>query len=642
MSLIAVDNLSRRDAQVGGCARPGRSAQGILGELRSPVNLICLAALIGYAIAFCRSIPWWFDPNWTTDDALQQAFPFWKVVHPELFRGDLITRMMECYLSPLHYLVSWSITYLTYDPIMTGHWVMLIQLLLTAFFVFGAVRGATAFAPACIAVMWLLHTRHVMQRLTGGLPRGWAAPVLAAFFYFALRRNHRGMLCALFLGCLSHPPAALVAAAAYGATLVWRWLQVATRAEYRRPLLEFVLVSPLIVLSTYFIVRMPPEIGEMATYDKALSMPEFQKPRGRFPFVPLRDPVDEIRSFGFQAFADRFYNPAVGLPSFLKFDGIGKHIKAWVPETVTFLFLIGLLIGVVRHRRLLIPAEAVFYLLGALSVYELSRILAFRLYVPDRHLQFPLAIFFVVGMTITFWRAGSMIQVPGTTDHSESSAQRFGNGLGSWLMLAPLAALVIFASGSGLQGSANFNYSTGKRGGVFAWLRDHTPLTSLVAGEPTHIDAMQLFARRQAYVTTETAHPFYDQFYREMKRRLEVTWKAHYAKSLGEIVALLKPEGVNYFVFRLHSFDPDNLKEATYFSPFEPMIRALTSADPTAFAFSALPARVNMKEFPAMPYRDKQSVVLNIDELDRFLSSRSEPRTPVGAAEVNVDATSAS
>jgi len=50
-----------------------------------------------YLAAFYSGIrEYWFSPDWATDDSMQQIFPFYKALHPGLFEGDLITKMMEC------------------------------------------------------------------------------------------------------------------------------------------------------------------------------------------------------------------------------------------------------------------------------------------------------------------------------------------------------------------------------------------------------------------------------------------------------------------------------------------------------------------------------------------------------------------
>ena len=157
----------------------------------SAANLICCGLCLLYTYLFIKSLsPYWFSPKWTTDDALQQAFPFHAVHHPHIFEGDLLYNAMKGYLPPLHRLIAGAITWFSADPIMTGHWVMLLQISLSVIFVFLAVQSMTCAAPAFLAVTWLLHTRLTIQRLTGGLPRGWALPLLAACVFLMLKKKY--------------------------------------------------------------------------------------------------------------------------------------------------------------------------------------------------------------------------------------------------------------------------------------------------------------------------------------------------------------------------------------------------------------------------------------------------------------------
>src|SRR5262249_1351766 len=111
-------------------------------------NVLCGALFAFYTICFWHNLSGrWFDPSVTTDDAFPQVFQFHAVYHPGIFDNDLITEMMRCYLTPLHYALCYAITWLTGDPIMMAHWVMFIQLALTLLFIFLAVRHAASAAP---------------------------------------------------------------------------------------------------------------------------------------------------------------------------------------------------------------------------------------------------------------------------------------------------------------------------------------------------------------------------------------------------------------------------------------------------------------------------------------------------------------
>jgi hypothetical protein len=568
--------------------------------------LSCVLMLVYSFLFWERISDYWFNPAWTTDDALQQTYPFHQVFHPELFRGDLITEMVGGYLPPIHYGLSYLFTWLTGDPLMMGHWLMLLQIVSALGFLFFAVRRAAGTAPAFLAVTWLLHTRHVMQRMTSGLPRGWSPLVFSAYFYFALSGNHWGMLATLLVGCLLHPPATFVIAIAYGLYLVIRVCFPETRKTFIKPLLRLLLVSPILLILTLKVLHRPEKIGAMVSYQEALQMPEFQKPLGRFPFVPLRPALDEIKSFAFQAFVTRFYSP----PRFWK-----RHMF----EIVTVLSLLLLLLSY-KYRRNAVPLSLITFAIAAGSVYFASRALAFKLYVPDRHLQIPFAYVWITIFTIGVWRffipRNILTPIPEMKPFPQVTTRQ---SLAAAVALMMVSALVLVGGGLGLNGAMNFNFSRTKKGHAWEWLKKNTPLDSLVAGEPTLLDSVFLFGARQGYVTTEVAHPFYRTYNEEMKRRLAISLRAHYAKSWPEVLALLEPEGIDYFVFERRQFYPETLKQVTYFPPLDELARSLAQSPPEAYAFKNIPQTSDGKPAPFVVHRDGWSTVVDVKKLKEFL-----------------------
>lgn len=578
------------------------------------------ALFLTYCILFWKSLNGhWFDPNWTTDDALQQLYPFYKVFHPDNFAGDYITKMMECYLAPMHYWISWIVTWMTGDPIMMGHWLMFAQLASTLAFVFLAVRYAAGAPAAFLSAIWMLHTRHIVQRMTAGLPRGWSATILSGFVYFLLLENHRLILAWLFVGCLLHTPSTLICAVTYGLFLVWRTVLPSTRDEYRPRLLTYVLLSPVYLVVVFSVVQMPADIGRMATYAEAKALPEFQRALpetgisegGRFPYVPLNSIGKEIRFFAFQAFVGRFDNPA-------------KAWKSSVRPIAIGLLIAFVLVSLVRRVKIL-PTEFYFYLMSVCIVYWASRILAFRLYVPDRHLQFPMAIFFVTAYPIAAWRLFSpKLLLPALSTTANRSIEAIGMKT-SWrgfLGITLLGLLVYSGSGLSLSGSANFNYAKWKRGQVFEWIRKNTPPGALVAGAPTALDPVQLFGMRKGYVTTETSHPFFDKYRDEMRRRLEITFRALYAPDIRTMRELLKGEKIDYFLFEKELFYPEKLQNARYFPPQTALIRQLTARPYDEYAYRKLPAVIRKpmtadasKAFPFLAYWDNRYVLIDVNKL---------------------------
>jgi hypothetical protein len=505
-------------------------------------NLLSLGLVIAYVVAFVGSLDGrWFDPRWTTDDAAQQGFPFYEAIYPGRFDNDLVAEVMRGCLPALHYWVGYALTVVTRDPIMTGHWMMLIQVCAAAGFLFAAVRRASATAPALLAVVWLFHSRLAMQRMTGGLPRGWTPAIFSAFLYFTLSNRHMGALAVIMAAIFLNPPAAVLVGLAYGGILIWRLIASTgeTRALPRRRLVTAIALAPLFAAVAFVAVQRPAHIGQMVSVSQASQMPEFQRPHGRFPFLPLLSASEEFSMFGLQAFLSRM-----------------DRSQPWWEENMGF--VVGaLLIAVAAlggcRRRIAIPGEVVFFGGAALVTYYLSRIFAFKLFVPDRHLQIPLVVFFIAAFCIGVWRAchrGGF----GAVWHDT----RLKMSWASVLACCSVGWLVWQGSGLGLSGDANFNYPAWKRGHYYQWLRNNTPADALVACQPTHCDGVQLFAARRAFVTTETSQPFYPRYNLEMRRRRPLRssclcWsrKALPISFSGELTSLLGGSQEQRIILRL-------------------------------------------------------------------------------------------
>lgn len=574
-------------------------------------GLVSTLLVVGYFIAFVNSFEGrWFNPEWTTDDATQQTYPLYDAIDPGVFENDLISEVMRGCLPPVHYWISYGITVLTRDPIMTGHWVMLIQLSLALAFSFLAVRALTSNVPAALAVLWLLHSRNTMQRMTGGLPRGWTPAIFAAFLYFACTKRHWAAMVTILLGATLNPPGALIVGVAYGLLMVWRY--VSTSGEERRVarqnLLRSAAVSPLFVLVTLLVVQRPAHIGQMVSFSEASAMPEFQRPLGRFPFLPLRPIAEEFQTFGYQAFIGRLYRPAL----------FWRQNMLWmIPSALALLAGVGLL-----RKRIILPAEVFLFGVASLTTYVLSRIFAFRLFVPDRHLQIPMVFFMVFAFVVGIWRAFHRKSIPEQRSSDRVAPSSLAN---SWpaLAVSALMGIVVYqCSNSGLQGDANFNYPMFKRGRMYEWVRENTPQDALIACHPTHCDGMQLFAVRKALVTTETSHPFYPRYNLEMRRRSELSLRAHYAQSLAEVVTLLQPEGVTHFIFRRADFRPERLAKATYFPPLDKVMQELLAKPHDKLAFYQLPKSIDPEKYPYVKFIDDVSVIIDIRALATFLQGR--------------------
>lgn len=566
-------------------------------------SALFLVLLVTYLYFFIESLPYWFHPGWTTDDALQQWFPFHEVLHPGVFEGDLIYETMKGYLAPAHYWFCALLTYLTGDVIMAAHWAMLAQVVLAITFVFLAVRHCSSTPAALFAVIWFLHSRYLVQRMTGGLPRGWSAVLIPALCYFALKRHHTAILGLLLLGCLSNPPTTFLCGVAYG---VWLFVSafILRNAEFRKPFWRLLVLSPAFAVVTLLVVQRPEEVGQMVSFAEASQMAQFQVPDGRFAFLPFPSIREEVLTFGFLAFLGRLYDP-------------GAFLTHSMPLLVVLLF-VGMF-GALRARKpYLLPSIFGALFFAITTVYLLSRPLAFWLYVPNRHLQFPLALFWIMAFPVLVWRLFHSSRSESAL--ADSSLQSSWKSVVALLMLGAFIAL---GSGSGLHGSANFNYSYTKHGNLFLWAKDNTSRDALFAGEPRLIDGMMLLGERRAYATNETYHPFYSRYREEIERRLEITFRAHYAETLQEVHDILHPEGIDYFVFRRKRFYPEELLKERFHPPLDRLVESLTSRDAERYAYKQLPRTVDIEYFPPLVFRDDYAAIVDVKALGEWLQGRA-------------------
>lgn len=541
-------------------------------------NILAFCVLAAYSVLFLMDIsPYWFSPNWITDDAMQQVYQFHEVFNPGIFKGDIITESMSLYLAPLHYWLAYLITYLTGDPIVMAHWVMCLQVFLTVIFIFMTINYSAGFFPACMGALWFLHSGILIQRLTGGLPRGWISPFVAIYLYLAAKQSHFFILISLLLACVLNSLAAFLLIASYSLFLFVNYLNKETRAAYTRPVIYFVACCPIYLLVTLHAIKRPESIGKMVTYKEALEMPSLSK-EGRFKIAPLPPVTFEFNTQVFQIFT-------------VDYNKVLRPIKPFVGIVV--ISLIVLICAYAAHRKTPpIPRSLYTFIFATLICYFLARIFAYNLYVPNRYLRFPISIFLICFFCISLWRI-------------------FPKRIHSYLALLLLASYVFIGTGSGLQKEAGYNYEKGQDGHIFEWIRKYTAQDSVVAGYPNLVDPLPLFAMRKVYISNETAHPFYDKFYEVVKHRLEVTFRAHYARNMKDFLNALNDEKIDYFIFDRKRFAPEALAKASYFAPFDKLIEELTKNNVGEYAYFQLPKDLDEKA-PYLKFIDSNTALVDV------------------------------
>ena len=559
--------------------------------------------------------PRFFSETCTHNDLRQQGFPFYRANHPEMFSNDLVFESMNGYLPPLHSALGLLFTYLTDNPVITGHILMSLQLLLTIIGIFGALRVVTGFVPACVGVALFLNAAPLVLLLSGGLARGWIGPVIAIYLWLIVAARRRGVgvraegsvWCWLVVAALLNPVATFIILSMESLRSVARFIASRARQEFFRfSMLPFGGVALAVVITTSLITARPPAIGNMATLAVASNLQGFSRPGGRFAVLPFPEPWVEFKTLALQLFT--------GFWSDLS-DG-----KQRLVEPLLFAAILAMIAAtLVRWRagrkfsEIVVP-EFLGFGCVVLGCYFLARQVAFNLYIPDRYFGMPAGIFFALSVPSFLWLVS-----PTAGRVSSGGIRDLGFRYGAQLML-------VFATfsfgGFGPRGPELFDVCYQRQEALWDFLKLKTFSDAVIAGHPTTLDGVQLFGRRIGYITTETAHPFYDRYYAEVKRRMEVTFSAHYARDWRGFHTLLSREGIDYFVFRVGDFAPERLHRERYEIPFQNMIRRLNNFPREEFVFSSLPGVIYAEPHPYQVLRTNNVAVVDVAALGRWLGTK--------------------
>lgn len=556
---------------------------------------ICIAGLAIYTFYFVQNLLQlgWFNPGKSTDDALQQVFLFYQAITPGRYTGDLIFTAMRQYLFPLHWGLGYILTLLIGDPIMASHVMQLIQILLMVIFVWLSVRALANRSVAHLAALWLLHTRPLIERTTGGLPRGWLGPVCACFIYLAVTRRFRAILLLFFIASLLNPPSAFLIGIAYGLLLVFLNFERDTKNIARKALLEFTLTGIVVALGMTWLTSRPASIGKMISLQEASHLPQFQRKTGRFKLLPFPPSIE--------VFSD------LGVKAFWPWSGKKKHeAKSKAPVThrtalitITGLALILLVIGVIR-RRAVITVELVIFFIATIIAYALALKFAFYLYLPSRYVLVPLCLFTIIVFSTAMWRALSTSE----NDKSFNLPREWKGALG----FTGLAMALVWFSGWGFLGSAGFSVKRPSPD-FYKALNPLLSENALIGGNPEVFGGTMLFLNRRMLATSETTHPFFPTYYKEMQRRLMVLWNGVYSNSMEHFVTSLSKEGVTHFIFNHRDYKYEKGKGPETFLPVGSWVKKLAQRPKESLVYTSLKHGAKRS---CIIYHDKRVLVVEV------------------------------
>jgi len=487
------------------------------------------AGLLGALVFVGAHLPGLTNAHVVNDDVRQQLFWMQRWLDPELYPGDILADYARHYVpwgvQGVYWLASRAMSPLVFSKILPG---LLFVGLGLALYGLGRTYGGRAAAWSTLALLWL--DPFFLDRLAGGLARGFAAPLLALGWWGWASGRSRVIALALLLQSIFIPYAAVLFGTALG--LGWLWAKAQRRQAEPFPSRRWHFVVGAGAASmvgafshSFSAAGYGPLVGGLAS-------PEFG-PTGRFPLLPFGSPGYEL-----------LVEPWLWLAPFREGGFVCGVLAVLALGTVLF----------VGGRRVLaaastgLAAPVVHMMAASLLLYALARTFPLSLFFASRYLEHTAHLLLVVALGASL---GRLLPPLSRT-------------------AAAVCLLVVVLLGTARQhGVGLFDYSAN----VALYDRlQALPKDALIAGHPYVMDSALTFGRRRVLATFELAHPWAHGYWRWLRPRIEDVLRAYYAAEPSEVLLVSQRYGIDFWVVDERHFAPRFLDPP---SPMVPLCQAL-------------------------------------------------------------------
>jgi hypothetical protein len=512
------------------------------------------SALVG----LCAQWPGFVNPYVVNDDVRQQLYWMRRWLDPTLYPPDILNDYASLY-------VSWGVKALyragclLCDPLLFSKFVAagLFAWLGALFFATGRALRNDSLGAAALCLCWF--SPAFMENISGGLARGFAAPLFLLFVLGLVRRSRVLTLGALMAQALFIPYILLPCLLASCLHLAaWRSGLVKDAALLRGWSDALACAAALGLALAWQRGLGEAGFGPLPWLADISARPEFHA-GGRLELLPFPTLGWELFARPWAAFAPFREGYAPGI-AFTCLAVPVLVLGAWRADWR----------GLSPHATRL-AAVAV----ASLVLYAVARLAAFKLFMPSRYLEYCTNIGLALGAAVAL----DALLRPALARAPKGAAPA---------LLACALALGMYRQ----YGVELYDFSEGATLYAFA---QSTPKGARFAGPPDVMDNVLTFGNRNVYATFELAHPWSQGYWQVIGQRLERLADAAYASDPETLRRFCQEERIDYFVVDHRQYAPEFLARGAFFEPYASRIRRLAEGGGEFAALSpAIPAiRVN-------------------------------------------------
>lgn len=491
------------------------------------INIILsLILLFSFLVTLYCQYPLLHNTYAINDDIRQTIYPYLRYTDKDLFKNDIIT---DFYYgkNPWGLNVFYFITSFFCCPIITTKILPFFLCSLSVLYLFKLcffLKGIYSAIIASILFIFVSWSREIFSVFGTGDGADFGILFFIMFLYFFINRKFFKSSLTLILLSLFYPPLFLICFFLYTPYFLIRILKnKGIKTKHIFLLVLTILIISVILFKNYSLKHI-----SLISLENMKNMEEFYE-GGRTPVF-------------FPSFLKQITNYQSGLA---------------IDSSLLFLLSLSILIFIVlRKKTLELPKEYWYFIAMSLLFFIISNIFMFKLYGPSRFMRYSLPIF--------------LILLIGT--HAEATIKKNIKSLKTRLII-----LSVFISLTGIYFIPRLQkyYIIADQPELYKYLQT-LPKNIMIAGHPSLMDNVPIFAKRKVLINEETSEPYYNNYYPIIKKRTYDFFRAYYSCSPKEIYKFCKKYNLTHMVVYTPDFNNNYLKAGRfYLNPFNEYISSL-------------------------------------------------------------------
>ncbi len=398
----------------------------------------------------------------------------------------------------------------------------------------------------------------ILDRMTGGLPRGFGYPFLAVALALLVYERIYLLCAATIISAGFYPVASVVSGIMLGAYLF------ILKAKYRPKTTGWGFVrrgTVLAVTGALTISMLLPQLIAGKEYGERIGPEHLEEypEAGLGGRVEYRDmvsnnPFQSLYEYGASSFATRG-EPFVNS---INIRNLSSKVKQEILSIAFFVIILIIVIGFRDLARIQRNPEAMRYsvfLLAIVIAYILAAILSPLLYFPERYLMYTLPIVYITALPIASYAV-------------------FGAGKeGVRKIVATLSVplLVILLIGGKVNADSGYTVQIEDNHELYEFIKT-LPEDSIIAGWPSDpvVNNVTYLTKRPVFLSFELHQVLHEKYVKQMRKRAYANIDAYLATNLEELQNFRDKFDVNYLVINKNHFNNTLPK---YFAPFDKYIQ---------------------------------------------------------------------